>query len=116
MLWKIKIKDLKKVKLQMMNTCLVSLYKAATVHVRTLSFKRVCKRKEINHQIQKKTQIELEVLPGALVVNTNQWLLMQKAFAAWINMKFVKVILTLIRLGFLRVVFPGDGEGGGRSI
>ena len=26
------------------------------------------------------------------LVNRNQWLLMQKAFAAWINMKFVNVI------------------------
>ena len=31
-----------------------------------------------------------------LLVKTNQWLLMQKAFATWINMKFVKVILSFV--------------------
>ena len=36
-----------------------------------------------------------EILSGILVVNPNQWLLMQKAFDAWINMKFVKVISKL---------------------
>ena len=44
------------------------------------------------HQIQKKTLVELEILSGVIVVNTNQWLLMQEALAAWINMKFLKVI------------------------
>ena len=66
----------------------------ATVQVRILLFKSVRKKKQIaqdkNHQIQMKTLIGLEILSGVLVVNTNQWLLMQKAFATWINMKFVK--------------------------
>ena len=35
--------------------------------------------------------VGLDILSGLLVVNTNQWLLMQKAFPAWINMKLVKV-------------------------
>ena len=52
---------------------------------------------EKNHQIHK-TPIGLELLSGVLVVNLNEWLLMQKAFDAWINMKFVEVISKLLHL------------------
>ena len=44
---------------------------------------------EKNHRIQKKTLVAMEILSGVLVGNTNQWLLMQKAFTAWIKMQFV---------------------------
>ena len=38
---------------------------------------------EKNHQIWKKTALELENVFGVLVVNTNQKLLMQKLFESW---------------------------------
>ena len=36
---------------------------------------------EINDQIRKKTAVELEIFSDVIVVNANQKLLMQKAFA-----------------------------------
>ena len=57
---------------------------------------------EENDQIQKKTLVRLEILTGVLVVNTNQWLLIQKAFAVWINMEFMKVISKLYFHSFLK--------------
>ena len=61
---------------------------------------------EKNHQIWKKTLVGLDILPCVLVVNTNQWLLMQKAFAAWINMKFRKVISKVHFHSFLKYFYP----------
>ena len=52
---------------------------------RELNFQR-------NFQFKFMSLIGLDILSGVLVVNTSQRLLMQKAFAAWINMKFVKVV------------------------
>ena len=40
----------------------------------------------------RKTLVRLEILSSVCVVKTNQCILMQKTFAAWINLKFVKVI------------------------
>ena len=48
--------------------------------------------REKNDQIQKKTLVGLEIF---LVVNTNQWLLMQKAFVAWISIKVMKCFSTI---------------------
>ena len=88
-----KIIGLKKVKFQMMNTCL-TLQNCNRTCKNPVFQKSLWKKtdQEKNHQIQRKTLVGLEILSGALVVNTDQWLLMQKALAAWINMKFVKVI------------------------
>ena len=49
------------------------------------SVKENCPGKELS-DLQEDT-IRLEVLSGVLVVDTNQWLLIQKAFAARINMR-----------------------------
>ena len=49
--------------------------------------------------------VGLEILFRVLVVNTNQWLLMQKAFAATMNMKFVKVILKVYFHSFLKYFY-----------
>ena len=49
---------------------------------------------------------ELEILSGVLVLNTNQWLLVQEAFAAWINMKFVKDISKVYFHSFLKYFYP----------
>ena len=65
---------------------------------------------EKNHQIQKKTLVGLEILSGVLVINANQWLFMQKAFAAWINIKFVEVILSFIFEIFLSTNLLGGSE------
>ena len=75
MLRKMKIMALKKVKLQMMNICL-TLQRAVTVHLQTLCFKRVRERKLLRKRFIRFRRR----LSGFLVVNTNQWLLMQKAF------------------------------------
>ena len=48
--------------------------------------------REKNDQIQKKTLVGLEIF---LVVNTNQWLLMQKAFVAWVSVKVMKFFSTI---------------------
>ena len=48
--------------------------------------------REKNDQIQKKTLVGLEIF---LVVNTNQWLLMQKVFVAWISIKVMKCFSTI---------------------
>ena len=40
----------------------------------------------------RKTIVRLELLSGVCVVKTNQCIVMQKTFPAWINVKFVKVI------------------------
>ena len=45
------------------------------------------------HQIQKKTQVRLAIIADVLVINTNEKLIiMQKAFAVWVNMKFENAI------------------------
>ena len=45
------------------------------------------------HQIQKKTQVRLAIIADVLVINTNERLIiMQKAFAVWVNMKFENAI------------------------
>ena len=92
-----KIMRLKKMKFQMMYTCLTlqSCNRTSMNPVLQKSPKENCPEK--NHQIHK-TPIGLELLSGVLVVNLNEWLLMQKAFAAWINMKFVEVISKLLHL------------------
>ena len=59
---------------------------------------------EKNHQIQKKALVKLEKSRGT--VNTNQWLLMQEALAAWINVKFVKVISKVYFHLFLKYFYP----------
>ena len=59
---------------------------------------------EKNHQIQKKALAKLEKSCGT--VNTNQWLLMQEALAAWINVKFVKVISKVYFNLFLKYFYP----------
>ena len=40
------------------------------------------------------------------LVNTNQWVLIQKALAAWINMKFVKIISKVYFYSFLKFFYP----------
>ena len=60
--------------------------------------KKVSQKK--NHQIQKKAAVELEILSVVIVVNANQRLLMQKAYAAWIKKKFLKIISKLYLLSF----------------
>ena len=89
-----KIMGLKKVKFQMMNTFLTlqSCNRTSRNPVFQNSPKENCPGKESSDS---KTLVGLEILSGVLVVNPNQWLLMQKAFAAWINMKFVEVISKL---------------------
>ena len=62
---------------------------------------RVHERKKYD-QVQKKTVVELKILSRLFVVNANQWLFMQKAFAGWINMKFVKVISKVYFDSFLK--------------
>ena len=44
----------------------------------------------------------IEILSGVLMVSTNQWLhrTMQKAFANWIKMKLLKVILKVYFYSF----------------
>ena len=57
---------------------------------------------EKNHEIPKKTLVGLKILSGVPVVNKNQWLLIEKIFAAWINIKFVKVISKVYIHSFLK--------------
>ena len=102
-----KIMGLKEVKLQMMNTSLTlqSSNRTCTNPV----FKKSPREKttqEKNHQIQKKTLVRLEILSGVLVVNTNQWLLIQKTFATCINIKFVKVISKVYFHSFFKYFCP----------
>ena len=82
---------LKKVKLQMMNTCLTlqSCNCTGTNPIFQKSVKENCPGKESTNSEE---DARLEILSGVLVLKTNQWLLVREAFATWINMKFVKVI------------------------
>ena len=50
--------------------------------------------------------VGLEILSGVIVVNTNQWLLTQKAFAARINMKLEKVISWVYLHSFFKYFYP----------
>ena len=98
---------LKKVKLQMMNTCLT--LQSCNRTCANSVFQESPRKKTVsekNNQFQKKTLARLEILSGVLVVNKNQWLIMQKAFAAWTNMKIVKVISKLYFHSFLKCFYP----------
>ena len=101
MLQKMKIRGRKK--LQMMNTCLTlqSCNRISAICVRKESVKESCPGKRII-RFSKKTAAELEILSEVLVVNANQWLIMQEAFAAWIKMKFLKIILKVYFPSFLK--------------
>ena len=46
------------------------------------------------------------MLSGVLVVKTNQCLLMEKVFAAWINMKFVEGVSKVYFHLFLKHLHP----------
>ena len=76
-----KMMELKKGKLQMMNASLTlqSCYRTCTNPVFQMNPWKKTAQVKSNH-IQKKTIVRLEILSGVRVVNTNQWLLMQKAF------------------------------------
>ena len=50
--------------------------------------------------------VGLEILSGFLVVSANQWLLMWKAFAAWISMKLMRVISKKYFYLFLKYFYP----------
>ena len=76
------IMGLKKVKLLILfNTCL-TLQSCSRTCPNPVFHKSPRKKasQEKNHQIQKKPAVELEILSRVLVVNANQWLLMQKVF------------------------------------
>ena len=108
-LWKMKIMVLKR-KWNFRSWILVWLYKAANVQVRTLFHvfqkcpKEKCPGKELSVSEEDTSKIWNTLC--VCVVNTNQWLLIQKAFAAWKNMKFVKIISKVYFHLFLKFFYP----------
>ena len=104
-----KLMGLKKVKLQIMNTFLT--LQSFTRTCTNPQFQKSPRKKtaqEKNTQIQKKALVR-NTLYGFIVVNTNQWLLIQKVFATWINVKFVKVISNISKVyfhSFLKFFYP----------
>ena len=61
---------------------------------------------EKNLQIRKKRAAKLEILSGVLMVNANQRLVMQKAFAAWKKKKFLKVVSKVYFHSFWKYFYP----------
>ena len=60
---------------------------------------------EKNHQIQKKTLVGFEKL-WCSYGKYKKWLLIQKTFTAWRNMKFMKVISKVYFHSFLKYFYP----------
>ena len=97
-----KIMELKKVKLPMINTC-QTLQSCNCTCINTVFQEFV---KENNCQIQKKTLVGLEIHSGVLVVNTNQCLHMQKAFCCIDKYEIHESYLKSIPLFVLKYFYP----------
>ena len=64
-------------------TSFINFFEAQGLYMCSSSSAAQAAPQEKDHQIWKKTALELENAFGVLVVNTNQRLLMQKLFESW---------------------------------